>query len=75
MHIRKRDKKLFKRTPIERTHGKFVVLTLTNSQLFFEVVKGIEFMRSVKLLVVFSVAEFHLSVMEGCVWTDQHMLG
>ena len=37
-------------------HGKFVVLTLTNSQLFFEVVKGIEFMRSVKLLVVFSVS-------------------
>ena len=65
LHIRKREKELFRRAPIERRHGEIVVLTLTNSQLFFEVVKGIEFMISVKLLVVFSVATFHLSVMAG----------
>ena len=31
LRIREREKDLFRREPIERTHGKIVVLTLTNS--------------------------------------------
>ena len=42
LQIWERKKNLFWGTPIERTHGKIVVLTLANSELLLEIVKGKE---------------------------------
>ena len=51
--------------PIKRTHREIVVLVLPNGKLLFEVIKGVELVASIELLVVFSVAAFHLAVVPG----------
>lgn len=52
LHIRKSEQDVFRRAPIERTHREIVVLTLTNSQFLFEIVKGIEFVGSIEFFIV-----------------------
>ena len=63
LHIRESEKNLFRRTPVKRSHRKIIVLTLANSKLFSEIIKGIELMRSIKIFVIFSVTAFYLTVM------------
>ena len=65
LHIGERKKDLFGGFPAEWSHRKIVILTLSNSELLFEVCKAIEFTTCVELLVVFPVAALHLSVMSG----------
>ena len=59
--------------PAEWSHGKIVVLALSDSELFLKVRKVIEFMTSIKFFIVFSMTAFHLAVMPGCKGTDQLM--
>ena len=42
LHIGKRGKNLLGRFPIEWSHGEMIVGTLPDSQLFLEVLEGIE---------------------------------
>jgi len=53
---------LFRRKPIERTHGKIVIVSIPNSKLFLEVFKGEELVVSIEILVILTVAAFDLSV-------------
>ena len=61
---------MFGRVPVERTHGEMVVGTFANGKLLAEVVEGIELMRGVEFLVVFSMAALDLAVMSGSVRTN-----
>ena len=74
LHIRESEKNLFRRTPVKRSHRKIIVLTLANSQLFSEIIKGIELMRSIKFFIIFSVTTFNLTIMSGCSWSNQLVL-
>ena len=42
LHIGKRGKDLLGRFPVEGSHGEMIVGTLPDSQLFLEVLEGIE---------------------------------
>ena len=42
LHIGEGKKDSFRRLPVERSHGKVVVMPLTNGKLFSKIVKGIE---------------------------------
>ena len=53
---------MFWRVPVEGTHRKIVVLALTNGELPLEIFKGIELVRSIKLLIVLAVTAFNLAV-------------
>ena len=48
--------------PVKWTHRKMVVSTFTDSELFFEIVEGIEAVRSIEFFVVLSVRSFHLAI-------------
>ena len=73
LHIRESEKNLFRRTPVKRSHRKIIVLTLANSQLFSEIIKGIELMRSIKFFIIFSVTTFNLTIMTWSKRTDEFM--
>ena len=62
---------LFWGEPVKRTHREIVVGTFPDSKLNFEIFKGIEAVRSVKLLVVFAVTALYFSVVSGCVRADE----
>ena len=62
---------MFGRVPVERTHGEIIVGTFTDGKLLAEIIEGIECMRGVEFLIVFSMAALDLAVMSGSVRTDQ----
>ena len=62
LHSRESGKGLRGRAPVEGTHGEMVVSAFTDSELLFEVIKGIETVRSIELLIVFSVRPLDLAV-------------
>ena len=62
---------MFRRLPIEWSHGEVIILTLSDSELLFKVGKTVEFMAGIELLVILPVAAFYLSVMPGCVRFNQ----
>ena len=70
LHIRKGKKNVLGRLPVERSHREAVILTLSDSELFFKIFKAKELMASIELFVVFSAAAFYLSVMFGRIWLD-----
>ena len=63
LHIRERRKDGHGGHPVERAHGKAVILPLADSKLFDKVIEGIEGMTGIKFFVIFSVAAFHFAVM------------
>ncbi len=65
LHIREREKSLFRREPVKRSHGKVVIESVPNSKLPAEVNKGIETADSIEILVVLPVASFDLAVVPG----------
>ena len=62
LHNRESGKSLRGRAPIEGPHGEMVVSALTDRELLFEIIKGIETVRSIELFVVFSVRPLDLAV-------------
>ena len=71
LHIGKRKKNMLGRLPVEWSHWKVVILTLSKGQLFFKITKTIKLMTSIEFLIVFSVATFYFAVMFGRVRSDQ----
>jgi len=71
LHIGKRKKNMLGRLPVEWSHWKVVILTLSKGQLFFKITKTIKLMTSIELLIVFSVTTFYFAVMFGRVRSDQ----
>ena len=71
LHIGKVGKDLSRHLPVEGTHGEMVVGTLTNSELLFEIIKGIEAVRGIKLLVIFAVRALNLTIVSRCADTNQ----
>ena len=63
LHIRERRKDGHGGHPVERAHGKVVILPLADSKLFDKVIEGIEGMTGINFFVIFSVAAFHFAVM------------
>ena len=62
LHIWESGKGLSGRAPVEGTHGEMVVSAFADSELLFEVIKGIKAVRSIELLVVLSVRPFYLAI-------------
>ena len=71
LHSSKGGQGLLRGAPVEGTHGKVVVVTLPDSKLISEILKGKEFMRSVKLLIVLAVAALHLTIVSRRKWPDE----
>ena len=71
LHIREREKDLFRREPIERTHGKIVVFSAVNSKLLFKVIKRVECVGSIEVFVIFAVRALNLAVVPRRVWLDE----
>ena len=65
---------LFGRFPVERAQGEIVVLALPDSELSREVGKREELVRSVEILIVFSMTALHFTVVAGRVRTDEFVL-
>ena len=57
--------------PVQRAHRKVVVLSVPDSKLLLEVLKGIKFMACVEIRVIFAVAAFDLAVMPGGVGLNE----
>ena len=66
LQIWERKKDIIRGLPVERTHGKIIILPLTNGKLLHKIIKGIKTMRGIELFVVFSVAAFNFAVMSWC---------
>ena len=73
LHIGIRKKDVFGRLPVEWSHREVVVLTLSDSQLLFEIFKRIELPHSIELLIILSVTALHLAVVPGRKRPDQLM--
>ena len=69
--VRKRKKRIQRRVPKQRTHGKIIVLLLPDSKLVPEVIEGKEGMRSIEFFVILTVTAFYFAVMSGSVRLDQ----
>ena len=67
LHMREGRNDLIGRMPIKRTHREIVVFVLPNGELLFEILKGKELMRGVKIFVIFAVAALNLSIVTRCV--------
>ena len=65
--VRKRKKRIQRRVPKQRTHGKIIVLLLPDSKLVPEVIEGKEGMRSIEFFVILTVTAFYFAVMSGSV--------
>ena len=68
-----RKKDLFRRAPAERAHREVIVLSVPNSELFLEVLKRIELVRSIEVFVIFSMAALDLTVVSGRKRLDEFM--
>ena len=64
---------MFWRLPVKRTHREIVIGSFPYGKLLFEIFKGIESVRSVKLFIVFAVTAFHLAIMPGSIWANELM--
>ena len=62
LHIGERGKGLNGRAPVEGTHGKMIVSAFTDSELLFEIIKGIEAVRGIEFFVVLAVRSLHLAI-------------
>ena len=62
---------LFRRLPFKWPHRKSIVFSRVKSKLIFKILKGIEFMSSIEIFIVFSVRPFDLTVMPGCKGANQ----
>lgn len=54
------------RMPVERVHWEVAVLSVLNGELFLEVLKGIERVRSIQVFVVLAVAALDFAVINQC---------
>lgn len=70
LHIREREKNLFRRMPVKRAHGEIVVFMLMNSQLFLEILERIKLMTGIKVLVVLAMTALNLTIMSRCERSD-----
>ena len=66
LHIWKRKENIFRRQPVERSHGESVITSLPDSKLFGKVIKGIECATGVELLIVFSVTALYFAIVPRC---------
>ena len=57
--------------PVKWTHRKMVVSTFTDSELFFEIVEGIEAVRSIEFFVVLSMRTLDLAIVTRRANTNQ----
>ncbi len=73
LHIRERKKDVFRRVPVERSHGEVVILALSDSELFFKIRKVKELMTGVEFFIILSVAAFYFAVMSGRVDSNAFM--
>ena len=71
---RKVRQDLFGRFPVERAQGEIVVLALPDSELSREVGKREELVRSIEILIIFSMTALHFTVVAGRVRTDEFVL-
>lgn len=62
LQIGERKKDELRRLPAERSHREVVILTLSDSKLFFKVCKAIELVTGVEFLVAFPVTALYLTV-------------
>lgn len=58
----KRREELFRRAPVEKTHGEIIVFPIPDSKRFLEVFKGEELVVSIEILVILTAAAFDLAV-------------
>lgn len=65
---------MLRRHPVEWSHGEVAVLPLSYGELFLEISEVIEFVASIELLVVLSVAAFYFAVMSGRIYFDSLVL-
>ena len=70
LHIREGEKYLFRRLPVEWSHGEAVILAFTDCQLLRKIIKGVERVAGVELFIVLPVAAFYFPVVPGCIWPD-----
>ena len=68
------DKEKKGRKPVEGSHRQVVGTTVMQSKLLLEVVEREEGTERIKAFLVLPVAALNLSVMPGCVRTDQFVL-
>ncbi len=73
LHIRESEKDSFWGLPVEWSHRKVVIVSLSDGELFLEVSKTIELVASIEFLVVLSVTAFYLAIMPWRVRPDQLM--
>ena len=71
LHTRESEKDLFRRAPVERAHGKAIVLTLPDGELFLKVRKRIGAVRGVEFFVVLTVAALVLAIVPRSKWADE----
>ena len=64
---------MFRRPPVKRPHREMVVSPFANGKLLFEIIEGVETVRGIELLIVFSVAALYFAVVSWCVRTDKFM--
>ena len=62
LHIRERGKDLRRGAPVEGAHGKVVVSAFPDSELLFEIIKGIKTVRSIEFFIVFSMRSLNFTV-------------
>ena len=62
---RKVRQDLFGRFPVERAQGEIVALALPDSELSREVGKREELVRSIEILIIFSMTALHLPLWRG----------
>jgi hypothetical protein len=71
LHIRESGKDLQRRAPVQGAHREIIVLPLSHGELLFKISKGIKRVVGIEFLVIFPVAALHLTIVAGCVGTDQ----
>ena len=59
--------------PIEWPHGEVVILTLSDSQLFLKILKGIEGVAGIEFFIVLSMTALHFPVVSGSVGLNELM--
>ena len=78
LHIWKRTKNVFRRAPIEWTHGEIVVLSLLNSRLFGKVIEVIEGVARIEFFIdktgTWNILHIDLNTLTGMLHPHRHTL-
>lgn len=69
----KLEEELDRRKELEGPHREVVGATIVNGELFLKIVQREESVARIETFLVLSMAPLHLTVMSGCIRTDQLM--